>query len=483
MFIRLSLFVILFISPMLAMEMPEHEGQLICLGLEPKKFQELVKEKIDILNLKKSTIDFINLRDEHGKTVLRNAIELQKHEHIAVICSHNANPFVKDDNGEHALHDVAKLGDLRTLRLLLKLHGNDPAWRSVRKAHNSQIEKVNSPLFYAQRNGHDLCAFLLKNFHKYNKPITKAIIFGDIDALKEHLEKGDISEIIDAPITGNYIHNKVANYCTPLTFATLLKNCEMVKYLLESGARNLGSFFTKYLAKDIPNEIRKLLKEHNIQGLPSFNPYPLNNCKQMSLSNAVRAEYKSKVNRALKSGATINGFDYKGNTAIHWACTIGSPEMIDQLLRLGGNPNIVDRYKQRTGLHWLLRMHKKSVKKNGKQIATSVFLPCLFMLLSAGADPKIKDGQGKTFLNWLKDLSFNDRHRKLTNRVLEVKTLSSKERTELLEDISNFQMHQMNKWHLKSESFNLRDVAHIKFVFVKKSGQNSDFKDMYKAIL
>ncbi len=452
------------------MEMSEYERHLTRLELEPEEFKETVEEA--------ANENFINFPDEHGKTILRNAIYLGKPEHIKILCSHKADPFVSGHYGEHAFHDVARLGDLATLRLLLRYHSSNPIWESIRNDHNAQERAVNSPLFYAQKNGHDVCAFVLKNFHKYNKPITKAIIFGDIDALKEHLEKRDISEIIDRPITGNYTRNNLTGYCTPLTFAILVQDYEMVKYLLENGARDPGTFLTKYLAKDIPNEIKKLLKKYNIQLLP-FKQYQLKNCKQMALSNAVLSEFKPKVTKALKSGATINGFDHKGNTALHWACTIGSPVMIDLLLQLGGDPNIVDRDKQRTGLHWLLRMHKQSVKKHEAQIATSILFPCLFLLVSAGADPNIKDDQGKTFLDWLTE-KFKDDHKELAHRILEVRSLSSAERIKLLENIFDFQMHQMNKWHLKSKSFDLRDVAHIKAVCVKKSGQNSDFKDIYK---
>jgi len=133
-----------FVFSINAMEMTEHQGQIQCLNLEPHAFAKVVKENIDLLKSKDIAIDFINLRDEYGKTILRNAISLQKHEHIKIICSLNADPFVEDENGEHAVHDTAKIGDLKTLRLLIRLHKNDIRWAAMRVDHNEG--KPNSPL-------------------------------------------------------------------------------------------------------------------------------------------------------------------------------------------------------------------------------------------------------------------------------------------------------------------------------------------------
>lgn len=465
-------------------KMPEYDAHMHLLNLELVDFEDLIRKNTD-------TID---ARDEHGATLLSNAIYLKKYDYAEILCRLGASPWASNRNYDgHLICEIAKCGDVQALRLLLRYNHNSTAWEYMRMRHNSNDPNYNSALSHAQMNGHDVFAFILKNFHKYNNPITQTIVFGDIntlDTIINHIRRktplkdllfDGVSKVVDKRLTAsdpNDPENSKA-YCTPLTFAVLLHDYEMIKYLLEQGARDIGSFITKHLAKDIPDAIKNILEKYHVQLIPDVKIYSVNDDKQMALSNAVLAENENIVGAILKSGAKINELDYKGNTALHWACTIGSPEMIALLLQLGASPNISSRGKGRTGLHWLLRMHKSSVEKHGIQIATSVFLSCLYILMSHGADPEIEDGEGKTFLCWLENI-FKESEKELVYRVLNVRKLSEVERFNLLEDIFTFQIHQMNKWHFNSSNFNLRDVAHIRAICVKQSGSDSDFKDIYK---
>lgn len=463
-------------------EISECEGQASILNRDLAEFKQIVQENIEI----------IDLCDELGGTLLSNAIALKKYDYAKVLCGLQASPWASNTEVGHVVHQIAQCGDIKALRLILKYFSDSPVWEYMRMRHNSNDPNYNSALAHAQKNGHDVFAFILKNFHKYNNPLTKAIVFGDIDALcaivnhirsrtplKDLLFDG-ISKVVDQKLTASNLDDPERSkfYCTPLTFAVLLHDYEIVKYLLEQGARNIGSFITKHLAKDVPDIIKNILEKYHVQLIPDVKCYPINSDKQMALSNAVIAEDEDTVRAILKSGAKINGLDYKGNTALHWACTTGSPDMIALLLQLGAKPNISSIGKTRTGLHWLLRMHKSSVEKHGTQIATSVFLSCLYVLMSHGADPEIEDAQGKTFIDWL-EAQFKETDKELVYKVLAVRKLSAAERLTLLEDIFNFQMRQMNKWHLNSSNFNLIDVAHIRAICVKQSESSLGFKEIY----
>jgi|GEM_PF-4197797 ankyrin repeat protein len=469
--------IVLMSNALYSMELPPDPT----LSLSKNAFTKRLKENPEL----------INQQDNHGKTLLIKAIEEEKEQQVKTLLVLGADPFIAEKTCETAFHAAAKIGNLKIVRLLAQFKGDTPEWEKMMEDHNFRSESCNkvfvqSPISYAQKRGYRVCEFIFKNFHKYKMPLSRALVLGNLKeveknitfrfAVPENLQKAKASLKIILPDI------KITDDCTPLCFAILLEDEKLTSFLLEKGAQETGSFLTKTMTEKIPANIIKLLEAHKIDYKPKLNKHSLANTAQCILSKAVLSNDMKEIDNALAKGATINGLDNKGNTALHWACTTGNPELIAYLIKLGANLDLADRVKGRNGLRWALRMHAKSVEKNGKQITTSELLPCFFLLISAGADTTIKDREGQNIHYWIPNQNFDEVELKLINRILKAKELTKAERKVLLEDIFIYQMKEKNKWRKDDDKFDLRNVynvenANVKIVF---PDGKSIFKDIYK---
>ena len=466
-----SLTAILSCNPAHSMEKPPSRFAAL-LSLTPSQFERELRNDGKL----------INRIDEHGKTLLINAIEEGKVKHVKTLLVLKADPFINDKKKESAFHAAAKTGNLQVARLLAKFYGDTPEWEQMMQEHNGELEKaldrkdfVRSPLSYAQQlYGNTSCAFIFKNFHKYKNKFSKALVLGDFKAISEAIENNP--RRVDAILTPD---------CTPLSFAALLEDAELTELLLAAGATDVGTFLTRDMAFQIPKPIKELLNKHGVNYIPESRQYHRAGDPQLELTNAVLESNCEKIARALASRATLNGFDYKGNTALHWACTTGNPDLIAHLIKLGADLNLVDHIKGRNGLRWALRMHKNSSDKGGRQITTSELLPCFFLLICAGADSNIEDIHGQSIHHWLPLQDFNEIETELVNRVLGARALTKEQRKLLLEDIYRYQMNDMNQWRKDDQKFDLRSVFDVKRANVKNVAPNAKptFKDIYKGYI
>ena len=119
------------------------------------------------------------------------------------------------------------------------------------------------------------------------------------------------------------------------------------------------------------------------------------------LFEAVKSSDTRGALKALGSGASINAQDSKGRTPLHWAVYKNDFTMAGLLLNQGASPNLGNR-RNRTPLHW-------AVLKPSSNLT--------HLLLRNGANSNLRDKEGWTPLHWLtmkteKDsLRFRVRHK------------------------------------------------------------------------
>lgn len=278
---------------------------------------------------------------------------------------------------------------------------------------------------------------------------------------------------------------KINNSGIPLLSIACLKNSiKMMRFLSENfnkkelincnGSEEFWPFNYK-ISQEVKDELFRLFDDY-YDNYCKNHEFTTGN-KQLELTQAAWLERQALIDRALKTGAVINNISDRKLSALHEACVRGLPHTIAMLIKEGANVNQVTQEKQRSCLRLLFRMHKNSPKKIGQQLTTSELLPCLFLLICAGANQTIPDIKGKTVLYWLHRQGFNNATKKLVLRTLNAKALPKDKRAVLLEDIYKFQESEHNKLldnPDKQKQIKNASVRTIQWVFA------THFKDIYK---
>ncbi|GAA4438171.1 hypothetical protein GCM10023091_18430 [Ravibacter arvi] len=94
----------------------------------------------------------------------------------------------------------------------------------------------------------------------------------------------------------------------------------------------------------------------------------------------------------IEKGADIHHKGCYGGTALHWASWCGRPVVVERLVKAGAFLNARCTQFKATPLHWAINGLGRA-EKNGR----TGHLSCLRLLIRAGADTAIPDGEGKTF--------------------------------------------------------------------------------------
>jgi ankyrin repeat protein len=100
----------------------------------------------------------------------------------------------------------------------------------------------------------------------------------------------------------------------------------------------------------------------------------------------------------IENGADIDRAGCHGGTALHWAAWCGRPKVVRRLVQEGAeiNKRCVD-FKA-TPLFWAIHG-----LKNGDKNKMHDYLECVKILIQAGADINIPNGEGKTVFDLLND--------------------------------------------------------------------------------
>lgn len=100
----------------------------------------------------------------------------------------------------------------------------------------------------------------------------------------------------------------------------------------------------------------------------------------------------------IENGAEINHPGFHGGTALHWAAWCGRPKLVERLIHAGSeiNKKCID-YKA-TPLFWAVHSLKQTDKND-----MGGYLECVKILMQAGADKNIPNGEGKTVFDLLSD--------------------------------------------------------------------------------
>lgn len=302
---------------------------------------------------------------------------------------------------------------------------------------------------------------------------ANAISRGDLTAVKEQVRRNPFLVTYERPISPG----QICYTSTGLRFAVWHKQTDIAKFLINNGAKLdenedlIGKEPLLLIAcrnDDIPT-MRILAKYkkidcnfHKSQRYWPFNYHISENVQkelfvlfqnryyknleiQDQLIFAIRSNRKELVEEILSRGADVNKLDSRGNSALLWACRYGNPQIIHLLIIKGASVNLSDTLKGRTGLQWLLRMHKQGFKKKGRQISSTELFPCLFLLLSAGANILIPDKKKCTLIGWIRKKPFNSEELSIFTKLFTIDYKKISEQKELLDDIFNFQRREVEK--------------------------------------
>lgn len=231
---------------------------------------------------------------------------------------------------------------------------------------------------------------------------------------------------------------------------------------------------------------------------------------QDELSKAASIGRPALINRALSKGAQIDSYDTNNALALNFACSNARIGAIGHLIDLGADVNLQDKKKGRSALHWVVRMHKKAKQKGARYMTSSELLPCSFLLMCAGAEPEVKNKEGKSVWYWVEKLDVDNEIKRLLRRILNIPQLNRKQREALLGDIYDFQVTELDEyiscenisapsnygeryfWYRYGERYfwHRPECRRMKSAWVRKNntendqqGTLPDFKDIYKKAL
>ena len=115
--------------------------------------------------------------------------------------------------------------------------------------------------------------------------------------------------------------------------------------------------------------------------------------------NADPAKQRRAIEALLKAGADIHQTDKNGVTPLHFAVRFRSPAAVDTLLRHGANANQACTRSGSTPLHRAVTS-TGAPSTAGKQNEAKEIIQ---LLLSYGADPSLKNKNGKTPADYARD--------------------------------------------------------------------------------
>lgn len=246
----------------------------------------------------------INLTDNHGRTILMDSIKSESAATVELLLQYGANPQVQEMNGRNAYHEAALSGNKEIISLIRKAGGN-PLIRD---------KNGNTPFLLSLDKGEDVIIELLGQ--------DKTISDSDGNTPAHIAVSKRISPtVMELLVKNGYpIDNRNAIGATPLSLAVSRNDVGNARVLLANGANPFVS-----IDKNGTNAAVMSLNANSTEILEEMAKY---------------AGTKS---------------DMHGNTLLHYAARIASPETVEFLLSLGLDTdatNISDETPYETALRW-----------------------------------------------------------------------------------------------------------------------------------
>jgi ankyrin repeat protein len=376
------------------------------------------------------------------------AITLEDEELVKYLLKKGANIDIKSSIGLSPFDEAYHLPKIRKLMKSYYTGSKLQIQEDFSKAiHEDNIEKIKEIVSRSENSKFDI----IKETISTKTPLEIAVSHTSIDATQYLIGKGAFENI---PELNCYKRKLFLSACTSKAIPIiqlLAKEADIKFYLIERFNKHCP--FNYYLSDEVKEELFSLYKAH---------------CKttdQELLSLATKLGHKDLIKQILNKNININEYDSEKMTALLWASSYGNADIMSFLIQHGADVNAIDK-KERCCLRKLIRMHKTSPKKDGRQLTTSELLPCLFLLMCYGADENIKDNERQSTIDWVKKQKFNDNERKLINRVLNACQLSYNDLECLLNDIYDFQLKELE---LVKEKKDKQTIYYIEKALVKNN--------------
>ena len=315
------------------------------------------------------------------RTALHRAVAAGHREVAELILSYGANPNARDSSGFSALH-YAAINDNKKMVELLIARGADV---------NAKDASGNTPLYNAVRSGHkDIAEMLLEKGAELS--IHVAAFLGNIDDIKNFVETGTSIDISDdrgltplhyAVMEGQYDIVKfliakgadvnvkdIWPFGTPLHCAVENGHKEIVELLAAAGAdvnatkgRPAGDAPLHSAVKGGHSDIIVILASHgadlNVKDNSGQTPLDIaidqkrkdiielllaKGAEVPSIHTAARTGNVENVKAFLEKGTNINEKDNSGLTPLHIAVSDDSKKVVEFLLAEGADVNAKDKW-------------------------------------------------------------------------------------------------------------------------------------------
>ncbi|XP_066508040.1 transient receptor potential cation channel subfamily A member 1-like [Hoplias malabaricus] len=335
---------------------------------------------------------------------------------VVALEKHPKQLSVRDDTGASPLHYAASRGQLRSIKLIIQVAGLQDL--------NAVDEEGNTPLHWAvQKDQRGSCSTLLSLGADPN--ILNKSLLSPLHLAVSLRHNGLVEQLLSHSQTDVNLEGDLGN--TPLILAASVDNYEALLLLHKNGAKlcrqnKLGHFpihAAAFAGAKKSMEVVLLKGEENCISIENHINY-VDKSISSPLHLAVRGGNLEVIQLCIAYGAKIDQQQCDKSTALHFACTQGATEAVKIMLkaydRVCDIINITDGACQ-TPLHKAsIFDHHELAEYLISQGADIDFIDCkghsplllatscgawrtVNLLLSHGADLKVKDKAGCNFLH------------------------------------------------------------------------------------
>ncbi|XP_034147181.1 transient receptor potential cation channel subfamily A member 1a [Esox lucius] len=282
----------------------------------------------------------VNLEGELGNTPVMMACSIDNHEALHILFKYSARLCQQNKLGHYPIHKAAFAGAELSMRVLLQK--GEELGCSTEKHINYLDKSYSSPLHLAVRGGNleviKLCIEQGAKMDQQQCDKSTALHFactqGATEAVKLLLSKyhegSDVINIRDGALQ------------TPLHKATMFDNCELIEYLISKGAdinvTDCKSHTPLLLATSCSAwKTVELLLSHGAN-LKMKDKYGCNFLHLAVLQPKGLNNLPSEVLQHSNVRELLSAEDNEGCTPLHYACRLGIPESVENMLSLNVSP-------------------------------------------------------------------------------------------------------------------------------------------------